>query len=348
MQTSQEIIRQSIGETLSQKREKIIVDNTDCSKCYILDWFIFCDPRKHRNTVNPEPKQRNILRSAIQFNTIDWSNYRQRVREFCDRLNSVSDCEHLLLLSEDFIINENKHYALISEKQFNNFQMNLAELSRLFPRNHTDPIRLKILIKILLEQQLETCWYDDFPRYVNAEDIKNDVKLYDLTASASAYPIEFSFIVLRENGIHRIISQIERRIRGWLNHPAGGTVGMKTIQCKLEMIVLLNEICDRVSKVYGKEVSLQINSIIRTVEHQKHLAHLGYWAPPNSSHSTGYAADIERRWYYDHNRPLFTIIDQILQDYEKRLILNVINENSVWHICLNPQWIEFYQKLIKH
>ncbi len=127
--------------------------------------------------MNPEPKQRNIRPRAIQYNPLDWSNYRQRVQEFCDRLNSVSDCEQLLLLSEDFIRNESKYYALISEKQFKNFQLSLADLSSLFPKNHTDPNRLKILMKILLEQQLETCWYDEFPRYVNAEDIKIDVKV---------------------------------------------------------------------------------------------------------------------------------------------------------------------------
>lgn len=297
--------------------------------------------------MNLEPKQRNTPNCYLLSNPLEWSNYRQRVRQFCAHLSSVSDCEQLLLLAENFISNESEYYALISEKQFRNFQQNLAELSRLFPKNHIDPNRLKILIKILLEQQLETYWYDGFSCYVNAADIKNDVQLYDLTRFPSAFPIKFSFIVLREKGIHRIISPLERRIRGWLNHPAGGTVGMKTIQCKPEMIALLNEICARVGQVYGKGVSLQINSIIRTVEHQKHLAHLGYWAPPNSSHSTGYAADIERRWYYNNNRRLFIIIDQILQEYASRLILNVIDEDQVWHICLNPQWIEFYQNLIK-
>lgn len=285
----------------------------------------------------------NLEKMSAQISPTDCYNYRQRVREFRDRLQSVSSQQELLIISRKFMTVEREDYGIIGDLEVENFQWDLQELSRLFPENYTNPDRLRVCINILLQQQVELRWYADFPRYLNSGSLETDPQLYDLTRSPSCYLLKFSFTPLREGGMYRLINGIQRRMRVWRNHPAGGTVGMKVTECKLEMIALLNQICDRVEGEVGKSIYLQINSIIRTLEHQKYLASLGYWASPRTTHSTGYAADIEREWYYRNDRQLFDAIEQVLEDYQSRSVLNVINEQQVWHICLNPKWIKYYQ-----
>ena len=68
-----------------------------------------------------------------------------------------------------------------------------------------------------------------------------------------------------------------------------------------------NEINEEISLDYGNVIKLQVNSIIRTQEHQNHLVSLGYSAASMSSHSCGYAIDIERSWYLLNNKKLFLL-----------------------------------------
>jgi hypothetical protein len=60
-----------------------------------------------------------------------------------------------------------------------------------------------------------------------------------------------------------------------LNHPAKKTVGMKTTKCKPATIALLNELTQNINIHLNqvKPIKLQVNSILRTVAHQKHHAH---------------------------------------------------------------------------
>ncbi len=271
------------------------------------------------------------------------SNYPQRVRDFRRQIDVVYTSEKLFSHAQKFILAERDIYGTFQDKQVDNLMGDLDALFLLFPQNYLNPTRLKILLSILLQQQVEVRWYEEFPRYVDEDDLKRDRQLYDLTTRPCGYHLNFSFIALCETGIHRLLSPLKRRIRVWQNHPAGGTVGMKTVQCKPSTIGLLNQISEDVGKVCGRSVSLQINSIIRTRQHQKHLASLGYWAPQTSTHSTGYAVDIEQAWYAKNDRLLFSGIQVVLEDYFRRSILNVIDEERVWHICLNPKFIEFYE-----
>lgn len=260
--------------------------------------------------------------------------YRQAVTIWCDRHSGESSQETLLRSALDFLDVQGRRGPIpLDSKQLT---WEVEELGRRFPANCQDPKRLKTLLEILLRQQIEQSWYRGFPRYRDGEELAGDPQLTCLTEIS--IPVKFQFTVLRERGRQRWLSRVRRQLRIWRNHPAGGTVGMKVTRCRPEMVRLLNQICDRSSSRYGNPVSLQVNSLIRTLNHQQHLASLGYWAPFNTTHATGYAADLEREWYLKNQPRLFQVINKVLDDYQQQGILNVIHEIRVWHICLNPGW----------
>lgn len=260
--------------------------------------------------------------------------YRQAVTTWCDRHSGECSQETLLRSALNFLQVQGQRWPLpLNPEQLSR---DVEELGRRFPANSHDPQRLKTLLEILLRQQIEQSWYRGFPRYRHEEEVAGDPQLTCL--QEISIPLKFQFTVLRERGSQRWLSRVRRQLRVWRNHPAGGTVGMKVSRCRPEMVRLLNQICDRSSSRYGNRVSLQVNSLIRTLDHQQHLASLGYWAPLNTTHATGYAADLERDWYLKNRPRLFDVINKVLDDYQQQGILNVIQEIRVWHICLNPAW----------
>ena len=113
-------------------------------------------------------------------------------------------------------------------------------------------------------------------------------------------------------------------------------------------VALLNELNERIAFAAGEpSFRLQVNSILRTVRHQRRLDRLGYFAPRRSVHTAGYAVDVEKDWYSREAPRLHRIIRRELARYQRNGILNVIDEGAVWHICLNPEHIPHYGALIE-
>lgn len=196
---------------------------------------------------------------------------------------------------------------------------------------------------ILLAQYIDFRWYQSFPNYKNESDLKNDSKLNTLKQIKKTHVILFNYIVLNEGFLFRYYNSFRKRVHYIFKKPTAHTIGMRTTYCKLEIIALLNEINKEISIDYGNVIKLQINSIIRTKEHQEHLVKLGYSAASMSSHSCGYAIDIERSWYLLNNKELFLSIQKVIDHYQKKEIIHLIDEGNIWHICLNPNYIEYYQ-----
>ena len=281
------------------------------------------------------------------MNIQNFSQERSHLNEFISQINQESDFDTIIKTTHQFIQckRHNNESQLIDEyylKELNN-------LLSIFPNNHLDTQRLKTLIKILLEQQVERYWYVNYAVYENDADVSNDKELIDLVYSRKKNRILFTFTILREDSFWRLFNYIHRKIRCLLNHPAKRTVGMRITKCKPATIALLNEITQNINKRIGRRtIKLQVNSILRTVVHQKHLSSLGYWAPTTTSHARGYAADIEREWYFQEEPQVFQVIQEILHDYYEKKIINLIDEERVWHICLNPQYIEYYAQLFQN
>ena len=69
---------------------------------------------------------------------------------------------------------------------------------------------------------------------------------------------------------------------------------MKFLVARAEIVAVLNEIADALAeRAPTGTPPLWVNSIVRSVEHQRHLADLGYFALLPSSHCSGYGVDVE-------------------------------------------------------
>jgi len=270
-------------------------------------------------------------------------SHRSQIKKLSQSLSSLNCSWQIVKTTQDAV--HNHFQGAINENTVSHFLAELDNLIRVFPVNYSDCDRLRNLINILLEHQIEYLWYRDFPVYADALAVEADEALWDLRSTKGNYHINFGFTILREDFFNKLINPCKRKIRAIINHPAQGTVGMKTAKCKPEILALLNEINEEINQRIVQPHRLQINSILRTVDHQKHLASLGYWAPPTSSHTTGYAVDIEQEWYWQKDQTLFKQIQTVLNKYYQAGIINLIDERKVWHICLNPLFREFYQQL---
>jgi hypothetical protein len=80
---------------------------------------------------------------------------------------------------------------------------------------------------------------------------------------------------------------------------------------------------------------LWVNSLARSVAHQRHLKSLGYLALLPSSHCVGYAADIEMAWYRRFRA--HRLLRGLLLDRQRAGEVNVIDEGQAWHVCLCPR-----------
>ncbi|NJL88986.1 MAG: hypothetical protein HC916_03645 [Coleofasciculaceae cyanobacterium SM2_1_6] len=271
---------------------------------------------------------------------LEVSSYRSQIDQLAKVIEGLDCSWQIIKTTQDAV--HKKFHGLLNQETSTHFLVELDNLIQVFPINYSDPNRLRTLINVLLKHQLEYLWYQDFPVYADPTAVAMDSQLLNLRSSQHKYQIKFGFTVLREDIFHKFINPLKRKFRIITNHPAQGTVGMKITKCKPEMLALLNEITQQSTQNKSHPHRLQINSILRTVDHQKHLASLGYWAPPTSSHTTGYAADIEQLWYWQKDPILFKQIQLVLNRYYQEGIINLIDEGKVWHICLNPQFRELY------
>lgn len=293
--------------------------------------------------------KKNIAYSGLNLSQsleMHFRQYRFHLEIFLIQLNKETDSNTIITSTHKFIHHQKYTYAdeIIDKHSLEE----LDNLLTIFPNNRSDISRLKTLIKILLEQQIERYWYANYSVYDNDADVHNDKELIDLAYSRKIKNrVLFTFTILNEDSFYKLSNYINRKIRCLLNHPAKGTVGMKIIKCKPSIIALLNEITQNITERIGiaRPIKLQVNSVLRTVVHQRHLSSLGYWAPATTSHARGYAADIEREWYFQEKPKLFKVIQEILNEYYEKNIINLIDEERVWHICLNPQCIEHYTQL---
>ncbi len=120
---------------------------------------------------------------------------------------------------------------------------------------------------------------------------------------------------------------------------------MKETCCPRATVSFLNDFNQQlVNLLSDEDFRLQVNSILRPADHQLHLLSLGYLAPPISSHSTGYAIDIEKKWYYLYNQKAYTTIINLLKKLAGQKIITFIEENDVWHVCLTPSGIRRYEQ----
>jgi hypothetical protein len=108
------------------------------------------------------------------------------------------------------------------------------------------------------------------------------------------------------------------------------------------MVAVLNEVADRVALLAPPAAPpIWVNSIVRSVAHQRRLQQLGFTALLPSAHCCGWAADIELAWF-DRFQAAAALRD-VLFDYQASGVLNVIDEGRAWHLCLAPHARDRYR-----
>jgi hypothetical protein len=120
-----------------------------------------------------------------------------------------------------------------------------------------------------------------------------------------------------------------------------------TTRCTKAIVGLINQLSVEAARQNGAGDSFRVlvNSVLRTVEYQNSLANIGYVAPRHSAHLAGYAVDVEQQWYKEHDLQVHRVIEGLLGELYEKQVINLIQEGTHWHVCLNPDHIPHYETL---
>jgi len=196
------------------------------------------------------------------------------------------------------------------------------------------------LVRILLLQNVDLLWWDDEPDFVTEDDIAR-AGLLDLVAERRAGRVRFSFGIGSDGLVRRARDFAVQRLAPH-REPRGPGLAFTAI--RPAMLGLLNEVADQVAAAAPAGTPpIRVNSIVRTVEHQRHLKGLGFSALLPSAHCRGWAADIEVEWMGRFGAD--DAVRDVLLAYLDRGTLNVIDEGRAWHVCLDPADAGRYEAL---
>ena len=213
-----------------------------------------------------------------------------------------------------------------------------AQLADTQPGLASNPLSHAGRVRILLLQQIDVAWWSDVAPYENQHAVDNAPELLRLLDLRQAGALRFTFAVQpvgwwgrgRDYVLKRAIPRRRPRV-----------AGMKFLVARAEIVAVLNEIADALrERAPAGTPPLWVNSMVRSVEHQRHLADLGYFALLPSSHCSGFAVDVESTWYETFGAA--ETLHAILLEYRDRGVLNVIDEGQAWHLCLSPDHVSGY------
>lgn len=209
--------------------------------------------------------------------------------------------------------------------------------------------RCRELVRVLLAQSVEVSWYCGYPVYLSNVEVNSDHTLVNFRRYREDFEVKFTYVQYHEHILMRIPNSLRLRYRVFTNHPGRYTQGLTTTRCKRAVAGLINQISERVALEANSRQPLKvmINSVLRTVTYQESLAKIGYIAPRQSAHLAGYAVDMEKLWYERHDVHVHTAMRRILDDLFAKGVINLIEEESHWHICLNPDLIDRYEALVQ-
>jgi hypothetical protein len=223
-----------------------------------------------------------------------------------------------------------------------------------FPAKARTAKNYRKLVQVLLSQSIDSHWYAAYPRYETDLDINNDETLVSFKRGDADFEAQFDYVRYYEHVFMRLPNSLRLRYRRLVNHPGRYTQGLRTTRCRKAMAGLINQISEDVTRELasnessfsrGRVFKVMVNSILRTVAYQDSLVMIGYIAPRYSAHLVGYAVDLEKLWYEKHDRPACEAITGTLDELFERGVVNVIEEDTHWHVCLNPTYIYHYETL---
>ena len=196
------------------------------------------------------------------------------------------------------------------------------------------------MVRILLLQNLDLLWWDQFEDFETNDDVTSDPNLVDLRTLRRRGGVRFGFGIAPKSILGRGRDFLVQRV---LPHRQPSGPGLAVTKVRPEMLALLNELADAVAaKAPAKTPRMWVTSVTRSVTYQDHLRSLGFSALLPSAHCRGWAADIEVAWFAQYGAT--EALTSTLLSYLELGILNVIDEGRAWHVCLNPAAVGSYSE----
>jgi hypothetical protein len=201
--------------------------------------------------------------------------------------------------------------------------------------NASDPVSV---MRIVLLQQIDVAWWAHFPGFADDDAIDTSIDLLDMRPMRATGQVRFNFGIGSDRWLRRARDFAVQRARPDLE-PRGP--GLSCQLARPELIAMLNEMSDQVALAAPSGTPrIWVNSMVRSVLHQRKLRTLGFTALLPSAHCNGWAADIELAWYERFGAR--EALREVLLGYAESGVLNVIDEGRAWHVCLAPHAVARY------
>ena len=194
------------------------------------------------------------------------------------------------------------------------------------------------VMRIVLLQQIDVAWWSRSPGFADDVAINTSLDLLDLRPMRATGQVRFGFGIGSDRLWRRGRDFVVQRLRPD-REPRGP--GLSCRLARPELIAVLNEMADRLALAAPEGTPrLWVNSIVRSVAHQRRLRTLGFTALLPSAHCQGWAADVELAWFERFGAR--EALRDVLLDYSDSGVLNVIDEGRAWHVCLAPHAVTRY------
>ena len=212
----------------------------------------------------------------------------------------------------------------------------LFEVRNYDPRARNSPRSLAALIRISMLAQIEAVWWGRDHCYETDDDLLDATELIDLDELSAIDQLTFRYRHQAGTLLSRAARSAERRT---LPGRSPRTAGLWLAMARPQTVAWLNQLADDFADLAPLgSPPLWVNSLTRSVAHQRRLRELGYAALLPSSHCVGYAADIEMAWYRRFHA--HRILRGLLLDRQRAGEVNVIDEGQAWHVCLRPSIVQ--------
>jgi hypothetical protein len=208
----------------------------------------------------------------------------------------------------------------------------LMEIRDYQPSQGSAAMSLASFARISMLAQIDTMWWGSSPGFQTDSDVLESAELVDLDPLQEAGRLRFRYR-------HQADTLLTRATRSAQRHTLPGrmpsTAGLALARIRPQAVAWLNQLAAEFAEIAPPDTPpLWVNSLTRSIKHQRHLRSLGYAALLPSSHCVGFAADIEITWYRRFRA--HRILRGLLLDHQRADEVNVIDEGQAWHICLHP------------
>lgn len=191
---------------------------------------------------------------------------------------------------------------------------------------------LPAFVRIFLLSQIDLVWWSGTAPFVSDADVRYATELVDLGPLRSARLLEFQYKAQPAGLPGRALDWAQRKALPAIR-PL--TAGLRFTRARPAVVAVVNQIARELAAVLPPRTPrLWVTSMVRSVQHQRHLRSLGYAAALPSSHCAGYACDVEMLWFRRFDQD--NLLARLLFERQEAGQLNVIDEGQAWHLCVSP------------